>query len=134
MPLFHRIDTVILRVRDVATSAAWYAKSLGFAPIHLSSSEGLVVLGVNGVTSLTLWQRKVGEEAPPPGTTGTFPIFAVQDAAGVRALLEERGVEVGPLADGGGVRFFSIRDPDGNHLEACEVILPPDSTPDEESG
>ena len=38
-----------------------------------------------------------------------------------RELLAGRGVEVGPIVDGGGVTFFTFKDPDGNLLEACQV-------------
>ena len=51
----------------------------------------------------------------------TFPIFSVKDATETRRLLAVRGVDVGPLVDGGAVTFFTFKDPDGNLLEACEV-------------
>lgn len=121
-PLFSRIDTVILRVRDLAQARAWYATALGLHPVFEDPAEGLIVLGVGGTGSLTLWQLGPGETPPPQDAAGTYPIFAAADAAAERKALEARGVPVGDLAEGPGVRFFGFRDPDGNRLEACQVL------------
>ncbi|MBP6669065.1 MAG: hypothetical protein KA180_06435, partial [Gemmatimonadales bacterium] len=53
---------------------------------------------------------------------GPFPIFATRNAGAAYAILLERGARVDPIQEGGGVRFFSFYDPDGNRLEACEII------------
>jgi len=121
-PLFERIDTVILRVRDYEAAADWYAECLGLQPVYTDPVEGLVVLPFDG-HSLTLWQLKSGETLPPRGTCVPFPIFVTADAAALHAELEVRGVAVEQLQDGGGVRFFSFWDVDGNRLEACQVLV-----------
>jgi catechol 2,3-dioxygenase-like lactoylglutathione lyase family enzyme len=120
-PVFNRVDTVILRVRDLGKAVEWYHERLGLEPIHTDPEEGLSVLAL-GDTSVTLWQLKDGEEPPAPEAAGTFPIFGVPDAKAARSELKRRGVDVGPLNKGGGVRFFTFRDPDGNRLEVCEVL------------
>lgn len=119
-PLFERIDTVILRVRDYEAAADWYADRLGLHAIHADPVEGLVVLPFDGHT-LTLWQLKAGETLPPRGTCVPFPIFVTTDVAALHAALQERDVAVDPLQDGGGVRSFTFWDLDGNQLEACQA-------------
>ena len=37
-------------------------------------------------------------------------------------VFSRRGVEVDPVQEGSGVRWFRFRDPDGNPLEACQVL------------
>ena len=121
-PLFERIDTVILRVRDYEAAADWYAERLGLQAMYTDPVEGLVVLPFDG-HSLTLWQLKAGEALPPRGTCVPFPIFVTADAAALQVELQARGVAVDQLRDGGGVRYFSFWDLDGNRLEACQVLV-----------
>ena len=120
-PLFERIDTIILRVRDYEAAADWYIERLGLEATHIDAAEGLAVLAFDG-HSLTLWQLKPGEALPPRGTCVPFPIFVAADAAALHAELQGRGVAVESLQEGGGVRFFSFWDLDGNRLEACQVL------------
>ena len=119
-PLFGRIDTVTLRVKDCEKAVEWYRTRLGLEPIHTDPEEGLAVLAL-GDTSVTLWQLKPDEQPPPPDAAGSFPIFAVPKAKAARTELKKRKVDVGPLSKGGGVSFFTFHDLDGNRLEACEV-------------
>lgn len=120
-PLFSRIDTLILRVRDLQRACDWYATTLGLTAVYTDAEEGLAVLPVGESGSLTLWQLKKGEVPPARDAAGAYPIFAAADAAADHVALSARGVEVGELTEGPGVRFFTFRDPDGNRLEACEV-------------
>jgi catechol 2,3-dioxygenase-like lactoylglutathione lyase family enzyme len=120
-PLVDRIDTIILRVRDYEAAADWYRDKLGLQTTHTDAAQGLAVLAFDG-HSLTLWQLQPGEGLPPRGTCVPFPIFVAGDAAALHAELQRRGVVVESLQEGGGVRFFSFWDLDGNRLEACEVL------------
>jgi hypothetical protein len=83
--------------------------------------QGLAVLAFDG-HSLTLWQLKPGEVLPARGTCVPYPILVAADAAALHAELQGRGVAVERLQEGGGVRFFSFWDLDGNRLEACEML------------
>jgi catechol 2,3-dioxygenase-like lactoylglutathione lyase family enzyme len=118
--MFSRIDTVILRVRDLARSERWYSQTLGLSSVYSDTTEGLTVLGLQGA-SLTLWQFKPAEGGTKP-SEHSFPIFAVADADAAHRHLLELGVAADPLQEGPGVRFFTFRDPDGNRLEACQVL------------
>ena len=119
--VFLGLDTVLVRVTNIATARDWDRTAFGVEEPYFDPAERLAVFPLGGTTSLTLWELKP-EEIPPPRTqAATFPIFSVKDAKATRQLLTVRGVDVGPLVDGGSVTFFTFRDPDGNLLEACQV-------------
>jgi len=119
---FARVDTVVLRVRDVEAAAAWYSKVLGAAEIFADRAERLVVLGLpDGDTSITLWQLKPGEHVQAGAVPASFPILASSDAVADREALEDLGVDVAPMVESDNMRFFAFKDPDGNHVEVCEV-------------
>lgn len=117
--MFSRLDTVILRVRDLAAARQWYSAKLGIEPVFEDADQGLAVLGLEGGTSLTLWALADGEAV---AASSTFPIFAVADASAAHSRLTAAGVSVEPLVEAPGVRFFRFADVDGNALEACEVV------------
>jgi catechol 2,3-dioxygenase-like lactoylglutathione lyase family enzyme len=121
-PLFNRIDTVILRVRDYKAAASWYQHHLGCDIAFDDPGERLAVMALGTGTSLTLWEWEADDVPPAGGTAGAFPILAAADASSQRAELESRGVRTSSLAESPGVRFFSFWDLDGNRLEACEVL------------
>jgi catechol 2,3-dioxygenase-like lactoylglutathione lyase family enzyme len=119
--LFERIDTVIVRVRDIEAAKRWYREKLGLEPTFEDDGEQLAVLGCGG-TSLTLWQWASHEAAPSPADAGCYPIFSAVDVEQAWRTLRTRGVTVEPVTDAGGVRWFRFRDLDGNQLEACQVL------------
>ena len=118
--MFSRLDTLIVRVRDLRAARDWYATALGLAATYVDETQGLAVLALDG-TSLTLWQLEPGAGSAATGA-GAYPIFAVEDAAAARAHLQARGVAAEALQTAPGVRYFGFHDPDGNRLEACEVV------------
>lgn len=119
--VFLGLDTVLLRVTNIEAAREWYRTAFGFDEPYFDPAERLAVFSLGGTTSLTLWELKEGEKLPFRTEAATFPIFSVRDAKATRELLAGRGVEVGPIVDGGGVTFFTFKDPDGNLLEACQV-------------
>ncbi len=117
--LLQGIDTVIIRVSDIAVSRAWYETNLGLPSIWYDEKLKLVVLDTNSPTSLTLWQT--GEKLAFAADTASYPIFKTPDAAALRAQLQEKKVSVGDLIADDHVNYFFFYDPDGNVLEACQV-------------
>jgi catechol 2,3-dioxygenase-like lactoylglutathione lyase family enzyme len=117
--MFSRLDTVILRVRNLRAAQQWYATTLGLHAIFEDAGQRLAVLGLDGGASLTLWELPPAEDVRP---SSTFPIFGVADARAAHAHLLAHGVAVGEVVEGAGVRFVRFVDPDGNPLEACEVM------------
>lgn len=120
---FSRLDTVILRVRDIGAASAWYQALLGAEPAYEDPAEGLVVLPVGDSGSLTLW--RLASDAPRAagaGRAGTYPILAVSDAETAHAFVASHGGAPDAVEAGEGVRYFGFTDPDGNFLEACQVL------------
>lgn len=64
--MFSRLDTLIVRVRDLRAAREWYDNALGVAATYVEEAEGLAVLGLKG-TSLTLWQLKSDDGAGASG-------------------------------------------------------------------
>lgn len=118
---FSKIDTVILRVRDIAAATAWYVENVGFTVAFEDPGERLVVLQGSEGSPLTLWEWRTGEHSPPPGVSTCYPIFSSSDAIGDAEALRNRGIRVDDVIDQGGMCYFRFYDPDGNMLEACEV-------------
>ncbi|MEW6524647.1 MAG: VOC family protein [Bacillota bacterium] len=122
--VFKHLDTVIIRVSDLARSREWYRERLGFSVVYaLDGPERLVVLDAGRQMSLTLWELRPGEELVAAGALGTYPIFAVDDIHATHRLLTQRDVRCTPVVDGGGVvLWFLLYDPDGNVIEACQPL------------
>jgi predicted enzyme related to lactoylglutathione lyase len=120
---FLRIDTVIVRVRDLACAVPWYQALLTAEPLYLDGGEGLAVMPL-GAASLTLWQREPGDASggSRAGRAGTYPILAVEDADAAHAFVSAHGGTPEPVGTGAGVRYFGFTDPDGNYMEACQIL------------
>ncbi len=117
--LFEKIDTVIVRVRDLVTAQAWYEEVLDLRPNFFDEEQRLVVMETGGDASITLWERGAGDAPPPPPKTGSYPIFFVEDLERAHELLENRSVDVTPIESQERTGWFGFSDPDGNWLEVC---------------
>lgn len=122
---FSGLDTVIIRVRDIAAATQWYVQSLGAEALYEDEEQRLSVVEFGGDpdaevagSTLTLWQLDTGAEWAP---SSSYPILATADARAAHAALKAKGVDVGELTETPGVYFFRFTDLDGNALEACEV-------------
>lgn len=113
------IDTVILRVRDIALSKAWYADKLRFTPVYDDPIHKLVVLDTAGPTSLTIWQTDGEVVSSREGSA--YPIFRTPDAGEAHRALSGAGVRTDAVITDHVVTYFRFYDPDGNVLEACQV-------------
>lgn len=115
---FLRLDTVILRVRDIKKARAWYQQKLGFRPTYSDDNEKLVVFDLHGTTSLTLWQLKEKEKLT---VSSTYPIFLAEDIQAAHETLASQRVKTEPVTETNGLRWFGFYDPDGNRIEVCQV-------------
>ena len=113
------IDTVILRVRDVAKARSWYTEKLGFNCIHEDATLRLAVLDTFSPTSLTIWETD--QEITINPKTTPYPIFRTLDARTARMRLKENEVRVGEIVTDHVVTYFTFHDPDNNILEVCQV-------------
>lgn len=118
--IFAKIDTVIVRVRQLEEARAWYEEKLGFHAMYTDESQRLVVFDVGEKTSLTIYELGPGEVMASRGASRCYPIFYASDIQAAHQLLLEREVEVGPIeGEPGATQWFVFKDCDGNALEAC---------------
>ncbi len=116
-----RIGHVVLKVRDLDRSLAFYRDLLGFR-VASEMSNVMIFLTATGENHHDLGLLRVGDSAPSPKPTavGLYHVAvqladwdAIQSAHGV---LSERGLLKG-TADHGVTRSLYTVDPDGNEIE-----------------
>ena len=116
-----RIGHVVLKVRDLDRSLAFYRDLLGFR-VASEMSNVMIFLTATGENHHDLALLRVGDSAPSPLPTavGLYHVaIQLADWEAVRAahgLLAERGLLRGAV-DHGVSRSLYTADPDGNEIE-----------------
>jgi catechol 2,3-dioxygenase len=116
-----RIGHVVLKVRELERSLAFYRDLLGFR-VTSEMSNVMVFLSATGESHHDLALLRVGDSAPSPMPTavGLYHVaieLADWDAVKhAHALLAERGLLKG-TADHGVSKSLYTTDPDGNEIE-----------------
>ncbi len=116
-----RIGHVVLKVRDLDRSLAFYRDLLGFTVVS-ELSNVMIFLAANGQNHHDLALLRVGQQAPSPvpSAVGLYHVaIQLADWDAVRrahALLTERGLLRGAI-DHGVSRSLYTADPDGNEIE-----------------
>lgn len=102
---------MFLPVKDLGRAIDWYTATLGFDLRWRSGNYA--ALNVSE-TPLTLYEP---DDFTPVEKAGFN--FYVTDIEAAHRTLKDAGCDIGPIQDGGGVRFFDFKDPDGNALSVC---------------
>jgi len=127
------ISRVILFVRDVETSAAFYRDVFGLEPLDRPAEPGWIELDA-GACTLAL-HRKRSPRKPPSGS-GRTPepvlnsspkiVFAAADVPATRTILLQRGVpyalRLGKIVGSGPLQFCDGADPDGNPFQISSRV------------
>ena len=116
-----RIGHVVLKVRDLDRSLAFYRDLLGFKVVS-ELSNVMIFLAADGQNHHDLALLRVGQQAasPVPTAVGLYHVaIQLADWEAVRTahgLLTERGLLRGAV-DHGVSRSLYTADPDGNEIE-----------------
>src|SRR3954469_8844471 len=111
-----KLELVPIPVSDVDRAKAFYTEQLGFvADVDVRPADGVRVVQLTPPGSACSIGMGTGLAAYDmlPGTIKALHLV-VADIEQARAELIERGVEVGPVEDMGGVLYAYFADPDGN--------------------
>jgi len=117
--IFQELHAAVVPVRDLEASGRWYRDVLGLVP-RKEVPGLLVVFGTGGDTNLCLYVPIEGERTPGDPGVGSFPNWRARDVEAVHTWLLARGVRCTPVQAGGGMKWFTFHDPDGNRFDVCE--------------
>lgn len=118
------LSMVSIVVSDMKRAKEFYAEKLGLevATDYRQNDDNwwvkLILPG--GGASITLARSSTTDNQPPRPDSMSF-YFSTSDIAAAHKELNEKGVKPSEIQDdlygpGSGVKFFQLRDPDGNQL------------------
>src|SRR5690348_15111591 len=110
------LKLVLVPVSDIDRAKAFYSERAGFhVDVDVRPADGVRVVQLTppgSACSIILTTGIPWLDMPPGSLRGLH--LVVSDIEEARAALIERGTEVGPVEDMGGVFYASFADPDGN--------------------
>ena len=120
IPIFQGIDNITVRVANISWSKQWYQSKLGLKIVCEEPLKRLIVMDTGRATSIKLWQAE--DSILPVKNTTSYIIFHVPDVITSRTYLINCGIRAEEIIESDYVKYFFFYDPDGNVLEACEVL------------
>lgn len=124
MQNLNKLSMVSVVVSDMEKAKEFYADKLGLdvaTDYRQNDNNWWVTLTLpGGGASITLARSSATSNEPPkPGTLGFY--LSTSDVAALHKELNEKGARPGEVQDdlygpGSGVKFFQIKDPDGNQV------------------
>jgi predicted enzyme related to lactoylglutathione lyase len=110
------LELVLVPVSDIDRAKSFYADQVGFVvDVDVRPAEGVRIVQLTppgSYCSITLSEGLPQADMPAGSMRGLHLVVADIEAA--RAELIERGVDVTPTQDWGGVFYAWFADPDGN--------------------
>ena len=124
MQVVNKLTMVSVVVSDMKKSKEFYAEKLGLevaTDYRQNDDNWWVTLTLpRGGVSITLARSSTTSNEPPkPGTMGFY--LSTSDITAAHKELDEKGVNPSEVRDnlygpGSGVKFFQLKDPDGNQV------------------
>lgn len=119
------LGLVMLLVRDMARTKAFYTDLLGFEVVQAFSSpddDFIFLHSKNSSTNIALQDANKETYGVPVEHGGIILGFAVEDADAVYRDWQSKSVEIlGEVGDMGAGRMFSAKDPDGNYIQVYHL-------------
>ncbi|WP_329086531.1 MULTISPECIES: VOC family protein [unclassified Streptosporangium] len=110
------LELVPVPVKDIDRAKAFYADRLGFqVDVDVRPAEGVRIVQLTppgSACSITLTEGVPSLDMPVGTLRGLH--LVVSDIEEARTALLDRGADVGPVEDLGGVYYAAFADPDGN--------------------
>ncbi len=124
MQIVNKFIMVSIAVSDMKKAKEFYAEKLGLevATDYRQNDDNwwVTLTFPGGGASITLARSSTTSNEPPkPGTLGFY--LSTSDIAAAHKELNEKGVKTSEIQDnlygpGSGVKFFQLKDPDGNQV------------------
>ncbi len=108
------LNRILLYVRDIDRSAAFYCRHFGFDARTLPEDRITELVPQGGGARLML--HKAGK-AQKMGQAAVKLVFDVEDVSGFCAAAAEAGLGFGAVHKADGYTFANAKDPDGNSLQ-----------------
>jgi len=127
--MIDRIDHLVLTVRSVDATCAFYERALGFRRIDAPGLPTALTFGRQKINLHEVGHTFELKARAPTAGSGDFCLITERDLAEVRAHLESVGVAIvlGPVkrtgAEGAMTSLY-FRDPDGNLVEVSRYDRP----------
>jgi catechol 2,3-dioxygenase-like lactoylglutathione lyase family enzyme len=124
MQMVNQLSMVSILVSDMKKAKEFYAEKLGLevaTDYRQNDNNWWVTLTFpGGGPSITLARSSTTHNEPPKPDSMSF-YFSTSDIAAAHKELNEKGVKTSEIQDnlygpGSGVKFFQLKDPDGNQL------------------
>jgi catechol 2,3-dioxygenase-like lactoylglutathione lyase family enzyme len=124
MQTVNQLSMVSVVVSDMKKAKEFYAEKLGLEVAtdyrRNDNNWWVTLIFPGGGASITLARSSVTHNEPPKPDTISF-YLSTSDIAAAHKELHEKGVKPSEVQDdlygpGSGVKFFQLRDPDGNQV------------------
>ena len=124
MKVANKFTMVSIVVSEMKKAKEFYAEKLGLdvaTDYRRNDDNWWVTLTLpGGGASITLARSSTTHNEPPKPDSMSF-YFSTSDIAAAHKALNEKGVKTSEIRDnlygpGSGVKFFQIKDPDGNQV------------------
>jgi len=128
MHIVNQLSMVSVVVSDMKKAKEFYAEKLGLevATDYRQNDDNwwVTLTFPGGGASITLARSSTTDNEPPKPDTMSF-YFSTSDIAAAHKEFNEKGVKTDEIKDdlygpGSGVKFFQLKDPDGNQVTVAQ--------------
>jgi len=119
--IFNRLDTIIIRVRELGPAKQWYIENLNFFPLYSDEESRIVVFDMAGTTTLTLWEKELQADPANKAASASYAVFNCDNIEEVHRSLKKKGVHVTELTLTDDFSMFQFYDLDNNLFEVLQI-------------